>query len=251
MTAQQMNVDVISNNLANVNTTGFKRSRVDFEDVLYQTDRVPGTQTAANATLPTGIQVGLGSRPNSVYKLFSQGTFQQTNNPFDLVVEGDGFFQIQMPDGTLAYTRDGAFKVDQDGRLVTASGLPLTPEIIIPPDALTFSVGQDGTVSVTVQGESQPRQLGQLELTRFVNPAGLMSNGRNLFVVTAASGNPMTDIPGQNGLGTITQGFIEMSNVKVVEEMVNMIVAMRAYEINSRSIQTSDEMLAIANNVRR
>lgn len=251
MNAQQLTVDVLANNLANVNTAGFKRSRVDFQDLLYQTERVPGTATARNAQVPVGIQVGLGSRPGAVYKIFSQGTFQQTGNPLDMAIEGDGFFQVQLPDGRIAYTRDGSFKVDNQGRLVTSDGYPLQPEITIPPDALSVSIGQDGTISVMLPGQSQPQEVGQIQLVRFINPAGLQSIGRNLFVATFASGDPQTGTPGLEGYGTIAQGFVEMSNVKVVEEMVNLITALRAYEVNSKAIQTADEMLSVANQVRR
>jgi flagellar basal-body rod protein FlgG len=251
MNAEQLTVDVIANNLANINTAGFKRSRVDFQDLLYQTERVPGTASARNAQVPAGIQVGLGSRPGAVYKIFSQGTFQQTGNPLDLAIEGDGFFQVQLPDGRIAYTRDGAFKLDNQGRTVTADGFPILPEITIPPDALSISIGQDGTVSVMLPGQTQPQEVGQIQLARFVNPAGLQSIGRNLFVATFASGEPQVGTPGLEGFGSIAQGFLEMSNVKVVEEMVALITALRAYEVNSKAIQTADEMLSIANQVRR
>lgn len=251
MIAQQFNIDTIANNLANVNTVGFKRSRVDFQDLLYQTVRYAGSPVTAGAQIPTGIQVGHGVRPVSTERIFSTGTFKQTDNPLDLLIEGDGFFQVLLPDGTTAYTRDGAFKIDGQGRLVTSDGFTLQPEITIPPDAVSITVGTDGTVTVVVSGSSQPQTLGQIQLARFINPAGLRSLGRNLFAATAASGEAMVGTPGLDGLGNIAQGYLEMSNVQVVEELVNMILAQRAYESNSRAIQAADEMLQTANNLRR
>ncbi|HHV55617.1 MAG TPA: flagellar basal-body rod protein FlgG [Firmicutes bacterium] len=251
MIAQQFNIDSIANNLANVNTVGFKRSRVDFQDLLYQTVRYAGSPVSAGAQLPTGIQVGHGVRPVSTERIFTTGTFKQTDNPLDLLIEGDGFFQVLLPDGTTAYTRDGAFKIDGQGRLVTSDGFTLQPEITIPADAVSINVGTDGTVTVLVSGSNQPQNLGQIRLARFINPAGLRSLGRNLFAATAASGAPQEGTPGLDGLGNIAQGYLEMSNVQVVEEMVNMILAQRAYEVNSRAIQASDEMLQTANNLRR
>lgn len=251
MNAQQLNVDVIANNLANVNTSGFKRSRVDFQDVMYQTDRVPGSASARGSQLPTGIQVGLGTRPGAVYKLFSQGTFQATGNELDLVIEGNGFFQVVQPDGTTAYTRDGGFKLDNQGRIVTSDGYPLEPEITIPAEASQVAVGSDGTVAVKLPGQVEMQEVGQIQLASFVNPSGLSSIGKNLFAATAASGDPQTGTPGLNNLGGLVQGYIEQSNVDTVQEMVQMIVAMRAYEVNSKAIQTSDEMLQVANQVRR
>ncbi|MBE3583197.1 MAG: flagellar basal-body rod protein FlgG [Limnochordaceae bacterium] len=251
MIAQQFNIDTIANNLANVNTVGFKRSRVDFQDLLYQTVRFAGSPVTAGTQIPTGLQVGHGVRPVSTQKIFTTGTFKQTDNPLDLMIEGDGFFQVLMPDGQLAYTRDGAFKIDGQGRLVTSDGFVVQPEITIPPDAVSVNVGTDGTVSVLTSGNNQPQNLGQLQLARFINPAGLRSMGRNLFAATAASGAPMTGAAGLDGLGSIAQGYLEMSNVQVVEEMVNMILAQRAYEVNSKAIQASDEMLQTANNLRR
>lgn len=251
MLAQQLNVDVIANNLANVNTTGFKRSRIDFQDLIYQSIRLPGTQAATGVQVPTGIQVGLGTRPVAVHKIFSQGDFQQTGNPLDLVIEGDGFFQVLMPDGTIAYTRDGAFKVDSQGRIVTSDGFVMEPEIAIPTGVTQISIGADGNVSVTIPGQSSPQVVGQIQLARFINPGGLESIGRNLFRATASSGQPIQGTPGTDGFGTIGQGFLEMSNVKVVEEMVSLIVAQRAYEVNSRVIQAADQMLELANTLRR
>lgn len=251
MTAQQFNIDTISNNLANVNTSGFKKSRVDFQDLLYQTNRFAGTPITQGAQIPTGIQMGHGVRPVATQKIFTTGTFKQTDNPLDLAIEGDGFFQILMADGTVAYTRDGAFKQDGEGRIVTSDGFTLEPEIIIPEDAVEITIGTDGTVSVMLTGDSEPQTIGMIELVRFVNPAGLSSFGRNLFVATAASGPPMVGTPGLDGFGIVAQSYLEMSNVQVVEEMVNMIISQRAYESNSKAIQASDDMLQTANNLRR
>jgi len=251
MAAQQVNIDIISNNLANVNTSGFKKSRADFQDLLYQNLRTAGTTEAQGSQVPTGIQVGLGTRLAAVQKIFTQGDFKETGNPLDLVIEGDGFFQVLMPNGETAYTRDGSFKLDAQGRIVTSDGYPLQPEIAIPAEATSISVGSDGTISVTIPGQNAPQEVGQLQIVKFINPAGLTSIGRNLLTQSAASGDPVVDTPGLNGLGTLAHGFIEMSNVQVVEEMVNMITAQRAYEINSKAIQTADEMLGIANNLRR
>lgn len=251
MEAQQLNIDVISNNLANVNTVGFKRSRVDFQDLLYQTLKPAGTTEAQGSQVPTGVQVGMGTRVSSVQKLFTQGNFQHTENPLDIAIEGDGFFQVKTPDGGTAFTRDGSFKKDAQGKLVNASGYPMEPQITIPAEATAVFIGEDGTVSVTVPGQTAPQEVGQIQIAKFLNPAGLNSIGRNLFTVSASSGEPIVDTPGQNGLGTLGPGFIEMSNVSVVDEMVNMITAQRAYEVNAKSISTADEMLSIANNLRR
>jgi len=251
MTAQQLNTDVIANNLANVNTTGFKRGRADFQDLLYQTIRPAGTSNAAGAQIPVGIQVGHGTRPVAIQKMFAQGDYQETGNPLDLVIEGDGFFQVMMPDGGIAYTRAGSFKHDAQGRLVTSDGFMMKDQITIPQDALDVTITSDGAVQVVLPGQTEQQQLGVIELARFANPAGLSSVGRNLYVPTAGSGTAITGTPGLNGLGTIVQRSLEMSNVKVVEEMVNLIVAQRAYEINSKAIQTADEMLGLANNLRR
>lgn len=251
MMAQQLNIDTISNNLANVNTNGFKRSRVDFQDLLYQTTRAAGTQVVQGSTIPVGIQVGQGVRPVATQKIFTVGEFKPTDNPLDVAIEGDGFFPLVMPDGTTAYTRDGAFKRDGSGRVVNSDGFPLEPEIIIPAEAVEISVGTDGTLMALMAGEDLPQNLGQLSLARFTNPAGLSSMGRNLFRPTAASGDAVTGNPGQPGFGTTAQGYIEAANVQVVEEMVNMIVAQRAYEVNSKAIQASDDMLQQANNLKR
>lgn len=251
MEAQKLNIDVIANNLANVNTSGFKKSRADFQDLIYQTIRSAGGASAEGAQIPSGIQVGLGVKPVAVQKIFQQGDFAQTGNSLDIVIEGDGFFQVLMPDGTVAYTRAGAFKLDSEGRVVNSDGYPLEPGITIPTNTLSITVGSDGKITVMQAGSTAPVEIGQIELARFMNPAGLNAMGRNLFLPTAASGEPTTGAPSQDGLGTISQGFLELSNVNVVEEMVNMIVSQRAYEINSKAVQASDEMLQTANNLRR
>ncbi len=251
MKAQALNLDVISNNLANVNTSGFKKSRAEFQDLLYETFRPAGTDSSQDTQVPVGIQLGHGTRPSAVLKLFNQGDMQNTKNELDFAIEGDGFFQIMQPDGEIAYTRDGAFKLDSDGRVVNADGFALEPELTVPTDAVSIAVGMDGTVSVLQAGESSPTEIGNIELARFVNPAGLVSMGRNLYTTSDASGDALTGTPGEDGLGNISQGFLEMSNVNVVEEMVNMIKAQRAYEINSKAIQAADEMLQVANNVKR
>ena len=251
MVAQQMNVDNIANNLANVNTTGFKRSKVEFQDVLYQNYKRAGSASAVGAEVPTGLAIGYGTRVAATVRHFDGGTLMSTGNPLDMAISGDGFFQVQYPDGTTAYTRDGAFKLSADGRIVTSDGFFMLPELSVPEDATAVSVGSDGVVEVLLAGQEEPTQIGQIELARFINPAGLMAIGRNLLVPTGASGDPMTDVPTQNGLGRIDQGYLEMSNVKVIDEMVNMIVAQRSYEMSSKAIQTADDMAGIANNLKR
>lgn len=251
MEAQQMNVDNIANNLANVNTTGFKRSNLEFQDVLYQNFRRAGATSAIGREVPVGLSIGYGVKPSATVRTFTNGDLSQTGNPLDLAIEGDGFFQVQMPDGSTAYTRDGALKMSADGQLVTSEGYFVIPEITIPEDTVAISVGSDGVVQVQQFGQDLPTEVGQIELARFINPAGLASIGRNLLMQTSASGDPVTDIPTQNGLGQIDQGYLEMSNVEVVDEMVNMIVAQRSYEMNSKAIQTSDDMASIANNLKR
>jgi flagellar basal-body rod protein FlgG len=251
MQAQQLNIDVLSNNLANVNTTGFKRSRADFQDLLYETLRLAGASSSSTTEVPTGIQLGHGTRPAAVQKIFMQGEYKQTKNELDIAIEGDGFFQITMPDGETAYSRAGAFKVDSEGRIVTSDGYLMEPEISVPDDSMEISIGTDGTVSVQQAGENQATEVGTIQLARFINPAGLNSIGRNLFLPTSASGDVITGTAGEDGFGTLAQRFLEMSNVSVVEEMVNLIAAQRAYEINSKSIQAADEMLQIANNLKR
>ncbi len=251
MQAQALNLDVISNNLANVNTSGFKKSRAEFQDLLYETIRPAGTPSSQDTEVPAGIQLGHGTRPSTVLKIFSQGNMENPQNELDLAIEGDGFFQITLPNGETAYTRDGAFKLDSDGRIVNSDGFTMEPEIAIPSDAMSISVGLDGTVSVLQAGESTPSEIGTIELARFINPAGLISMGKNLFIPSEASGNEMTGTAGEDGIGTLAQGFLEMSNVSVVDEMVNMITAQRAYESNSKAIQAADDMLQLANNVKR
>ncbi len=251
MEAQQLNIDIIAHNLANVNTTGFKKSRADYQDLLYQEIKSAGAASSPSTMVPTGIQIGQGVRTVSTEKVFNQGNFKQTGNPLDLAIEGDGFFQVSMPDGTTAYTRTGEFKVDSEGKLVTSDGYVVEPQISLPSDTLAVTISADGIVSVTQPGTSAPTQVGNLELARFVNPSGLESVGKNLYLQTAASGDPSTGVPGAEGIGTLSQGFLEMSNVSVVEEMVNMIAAQRAYEINSKAIQTTDEMLQTANSMKR
>jgi len=251
MQAQTSNIDVISNNLANVNTAGFKRSRADFQDLLYETMRPPGTSTPGGSQVPTGIQIGHGTRTVSTQKIFIQGDFQHTQNELDMAIEGNGFFQIIQANGDIAYTRSGNFKIDSEGRIVSPDGFLLEPELTIPSDAMAISIGTDGVVSVLQPGQTAPTEVGTLELARFINPAGLQSMGRNLYTQTAASGDPITGVPGEDGYGTIAQGYLEMSNVSVVDEMVNMITAQRAYEINSKAIQAADDMLQTANNLKR
>ena len=251
MQAQALNLDVIANNLANVNTAGFKKSRAEFQDLLYETIRPAGTPSSQDSEVPAGIQLGHGTRPSTVLKIFSQGNMENTQNELDLAIEGDGFFQIALPNGETAFTRDGAFKLDSDGRMVNSDGFALEPEITIPSDALSISVGLDGTVSVLQAGETASSEIGTIVLARFINLAGLISMGKNLFMTSEASGDEMTGTAGEDGLGTLAQGFLEMSNVSVVDEMVNMITAQRAYESNSKAIQAADEMLQLANNVKR
>ena len=252
MIAQQTNIDTIANNLANVNTTGFKKSRVNFQDLLYETIKPAGAQTSAGTTIPEGIQIGHGVRPSTVAKLFTPGTLIQTGNKLDIAIEGDGFFEVQLSDGTRAFTRDGSFRVDQNGILLTADGHPLQPGITLPVDATQVSISPDGLVAVQVPGQTALSQVGTIQITRFPNDAGLDARlGRNLLLETDASGPPETGNPAQNGFGFLAQGFLEGSNVQVVEEIINMIIAQRAYEANSKVIQTSDEMLQLANNVRR
>ncbi len=241
--AQQTQLDVVSNNLANTSTTGFKKSRAVFEDLLYQTIRQAGAQSSQQTQLPSGFQLGVGVRPVATERIFQQGALQQTSNPLDVAINGQGFFQVQMPDGSLAYTRDGSFQTDSQGNLVTASGYALLPNMQIPANALTTTIGRDGIVSVTTPGNATPTQLGQIQLATFVNPAGLQGQGENLFIETAASGAPLPNNPGTDGMGVLSQSFIETSNVNVAEELVNMIIAQRAYELNSRAITTSDQML--------
>jgi flagellar basal-body rod protein FlgG len=253
MTGQQFNIDTISNNLANVNTTGFKMNRPDFEDLLYQTLRLAGTPATEVTNVPTGIQVGHGVKPAATQKIFTQGSLQETGNVSDLAIEGEGFLRVLLYDGTYGYTRDGSFKIDSNGQLVTSNGYRVMPEVIFPEGFLrdTITVSQDGRVTVKVGGSDEILEIGQIELYRFVNPTGLQSIGENLFKITNASGEPIAGRPGFDGMGKVIHKFLEMSNVSVVQEMVNMIVAQRAYELNSKAIQTSDTMLGIANGLKR
>ncbi|WP_299595894.1 flagellar basal-body rod protein FlgG [uncultured Microbulbifer sp.] len=242
--SQQVKMDVIANNLANVSTNGFKKSRAVFEDLLYQNMRQPGARNDIQNTLPSGMQVGTGVRPVATERLHSQGGLENTGNSRDLAINGKGFFQVRMPDGSTAFTRDGSFQLDQNGQMVTASGYPLEPAVLIPENALSVTVGKDGLVSITEPGATQSVEVGQLTLSTFVNPAGLQAIGENLFLETSASGMRSESMPGMNGSGSLYQSFVETSNVNVVEEMVNMIQTQRAYEINSKAVQTSDEMLS-------
>jgi len=244
MTAQQTQLDVISNNLANVSTNGFKRSSAVFEDLMYQNLRQVGANAAEQAELPTGLQVGLGVRTVATSRQFTQGSLQQSGNSLDLAVNGAGFFQVEMPDGTTAYTRDGSFQLDAQGRMVTSSGYPLTAGITLPPETTSITVSSSGIVSAKLPGTTQPQQVGVIELANFINAPGLEPLGQNLFRESVASGNPITGAPGTQGMGAVMQGYTEASNVNVVQELVSMIQTQRAYEMNSKAIQTSDQMLA-------
>ncbi len=243
MDAQQTYIDVTSNNLANVNTVGFKKVRANFQDLFYQVARAPGLATSDTTETPTGIQVGVGVRTASTQKVFSDGSFKVTDQPTDVAIEGDGFFQVQMPDGTVGYTRDGNFHMDENGTLVNASGLPLDPQIQLPAEAIAVGVAENGIVTATIQGQAQPIQVGQIQTATFINPAGLLAIGGNLFNESGSSGPPVIGNPGENGFGTLRSGFLEMSNVKVVEEMINLITAQRGFEFNSKAVQASDQML--------
>lgn len=250
MWSQQFKMDTVSNNIANVDTAGYKKVKAEFQDLIYSYSKNAGAATAQNSTTPTGIYVGHGVRLAATTRLFTQGNIENTGNALDLAISGDGFFQIQLQDGRIAYTRDGQFKIDSQGRIVTANGLLLSPAIVVPQNAVSLTVSPDGIVSVELP-DGTIQQLGTITLTRFVNPAGLKSIGDNLYVATAASGEPIEGTAGQDGFGTIMQGYVEKSNVDVVKEMVDMITAMRAYEFNSRSIMTADQMLQTASNLRR
>jgi flagellar basal-body rod protein FlgG len=251
MRAQDLNVSVIANNLANVNTAGFKRSRADFEDLMYQNLKLTGTLSEFGNRIPTGIQLGLGVKTAAIHKIFLQGDFTQTENPLDIAIEGKGFFRILQPNGNFAYTRAGTFKLDNLGRIVTSEGLLLQPTLTIPNNALAISIEPTGTVSITQRETSQPTIIGTIQTTTFQNPAGLQAVGNNLFLESGASGPPTIGIPGLQNRGLLQQGFLELSNVNVVEEMVNLITAQRAYEMNSRTVQTADEILQITNNLKR
>lgn len=251
MNAQQSNIDNIAHNLANVNTAGFKKSRVEFEDLVYQQITAPGSPTDATAEAPIGLELGLGTRPVAISRDFASGNLRATNAPFDVAIEGKGFLQVTLPDGQTAYTRAGNLHVNQEGTLVTNEGYQVEPAITIPANATSVTISRDGIVSAAVAGESAPQQIGTIELAGFQNPAGLHALGSNLFTVTTASGEPVSGVPGTEGLGTLVQGFLEESNVSIVEEMVNMILGQRAYEANSKVIKTADEMLGQVNSLAR
>jgi len=250
MQAQQLTIDTIANNLANVNTSGFKKSRAEFQDLMYETLRSPGAPIAGSQ-VPSGIQLGHGVRPVSTQREFSMGSLKNTRSPLDLAIEGKGFFQIVLPDGNTAYTRSGSFQLDSAGSMVTPDGYRLSPDIVIPTDALSISIESDGTVSVTQPGQTSSSEVGVIELALFSNPGGLKGLGRNLFQETDSSGVPTTGSPGEEGRGNVAQGFLEMSNISVVDEMVQMIMTQRAYELNAKSIQTADSMMSQANNLKR
>jgi flagellar basal-body rod protein FlgG len=251
MTAQQTNLDVISHNMTNVNTVGFKKMRATFQDLVYQTIREPGAPTSPTTRNPSGFQIGLGAYVSDTYGIFTQGNTFQTGNQLDIAIQGDGFFKVVLPDGTIAYTRNGQFRLDAEGRIVNSDGYPLDPEIAIPVDAISVNISADGTVSVLRQGANAVEEVGRIELAKFVNPAGLRRIGNNLFIQTDASGEPVIDNPGNQGLGTLLQGYLESSNVNIVEEMVNLIIAQRAFEFNTKGITAADEMLGQTANLRR
>ncbi len=251
MEAQQLYMDVISNNLSNVNTTGFKRQKMEFQDLMYQTLREPGVRNPEGTMAPSGIEVGLGVRMAASQRLFEQGSVNMTSNPLDVAIQGEGFFQISLPDGGTAYTRDGSFKLSADGTLVNSSGFFLEPHVVIPEGASSLMISERGEVSVILPGDNQQTTIGQLELARFVNPGGLRSLGGNLFVATEASGQPVVSQPAENGMGLLMQSYTEASNVQIVEEMVNMIQAQRAFEIVSKAITVSEDMLQTTNNLKR
>ena len=246
--AQQTRMDVVSHNLANANTTGFKSSRAAFQDLVYQTLRQPGGQTTEQTIAPSGLMLGTGVRVVGNEKLFTQGNIEQTGNSLDLAIQGRGFLQVTMPDGTIAYTRDGSLHMDQNGQVVTANGYAVDPAITIPANAQSITIGSDGTVSITVPGQAAPQQVGTVQLADFINPAGLQPNGDNLYLETASSGTPQIGQPGLNGLGTLAQGALESSNVNVVEQMVDMIETQRTYEMNSKAISAADQMLQFLTN---
>lgn len=251
MEAQQLNIDTIAHNLANINTSGFKLRRAEFQDLLYQNIRLAGAANSASTDIPVGLQVGLGTRPVATEIILTQGDFAATKNPLDIVIEGHGFFQIRQVNGQIAYSRNGSFHLNRDGSIVTSEGDLLDPQITIPQDQIGITVGSDGTVSVLQGGQTQPQQVGKIEIATFQNPGGLQGIGKSLFSPTQASGEAVTGTPGEGGLGTLQSGFVEQSNVSVVEEMVNMIISQRAYEANSKVIRTADEMFTQANNVAR
>lgn len=251
MLGQQLQIDNTSNNIANVNTTGYKKQRAEFADLFYQTLQYAGTSTSETTISPTGIEVGLGVRPVAIQKMFSQGHPKETENNLDIAITGNGFFQIELPDGNIAYTRAGSFKLDNNGNVVNAEGYRLIPELTIPEGATQINIGTDGTVSVIEGNQTEVNILGQIEIVNFINPAGLHSLGDNLFINTNASGDPVAGVPGLDGFGQLRQGFLELSNVKLVEEMTDLITGQRAYEANSKSIQTADSMLQTVNGLKR
>jgi flagellar basal-body rod protein FlgG len=251
MAAQQLNVDTIAHNLANVNTTGFKKSRAEFQDLMYQTLKAGGTPANSSSRETNDIQIGTGTAPTATPKSFLQGDLQATSNPLDVAINGEGFFQVRRPDGTIAYTRDGAFKLSGDGTLVTAQGYVIEPGVSITSDAQSLSISRDGVIEVIEKAGDTPTRVAQIELAKFINVAGLKAIGNNLFVETPASGPPIIGAAGSEGFGELHQGYLEASNVDVVEEMVSMIVAQRAYEINSKTVKTVEDMLQMANNLKR
>ncbi|NCO00565.1 MAG: flagellar basal-body rod protein FlgG [Epsilonproteobacteria bacterium] len=251
MLGMQSQINVTANNIANVNTIGFKKSRAEFADLMYNVMEYAGTSTSDVTKSPTGIEIGLGSRPTAVNKVFSEGSLKQTDNQLDVAITGRGFFQLELPDGTPVYSRNGAFKVDSNGTVVNGDGYTLIPQIVVPPDATNVTIGTDGTVTVVQSGQTQATQIGQITTTNFINPAGLHSMGDNLYVETDSSGQPVQGTPGLNGLGVLRQGFVELSNVELVVELTDLITAQRAYDSNSKVITTSDEMLQTTNNLKR
>lgn len=252
MNAQQINIDNIAHNLANANTAGFKMRRTQFQDLLYQSMIQPGSAAGSQTVVPTGLQLGLGARPASNEIIFSQGSFQLTSNPLDMVIEGRGFFQVRRPNGEIAFTRAGNFHLDRDGNIVTGEGNPIEPQITIPPQAQAISIAADGTVSYTMPGQNNAQVAGQIQIANFINPAGMNSIGNSLFMPTDASGEPTVSIPGgQEGVGTLMQGYLEQSNVSIVEEFINMIVSQRAYEASSKVVRAADEMYQQVNNLTR
>ena len=251
MLSMQTQIDTTANNIANVNTIGFKKSRAEFADLMYNVMEYAGTSTSDVTKSPTGIEVGLGVRTTAINKIFAEGSLKQTDNQLDIAIAGRGFFKLELPDGTEVYSRNGAFKVDENGTMVNADGYKLVPEIVIPPDATNISIGTDGTVTVIQPGQTQATQIGQITTTNFINPAGLHSLGSNLFIETDSSGQPVEGTPGVDGLGPLRQGFVELSNVELVVELTDLITGQRAYDSNSKVITTSDEMLQTTNNLKR
>jgi len=251
MLGMQTQIDTTANNIANVNTIGFKKSRAEFADLMYKVMEYAGTSTSDVTKSPTGIEVGLGSRPTAINKIFSEGSLKQTDNQLDIAITGNGFFKLELPDGTEVYSRNGAFKVDQDGTMVNSDGYALSPQIVIPPDATSVSIGTDGTITAVQPGQVEATVIGQIQTTNFINPAGLHSTGDNLYMETDSSGQPVEGTPGVDGLGILRQGFVELSNVELVVELTDLITGQRAYDSNSKVITTSDEMLQTVNNLKR